>query len=298
MNKTVWTMMATLERHARRPRSTAMPTAFDRSFGAEERNWTRLGVVSCRLSGEATIGVLERPTPPHPFDEMQSRCRRLEAAYRDRGVAMAAAGHDLRQPLQVIGLVLSRLEAREADGAERVWLQAAAGEMARLASGLDQLAILAQDDDCASGGPSLGPISLNDVLSQTLATWRPAATARGLTLRGVETGLVVDSNARLLSVILGNLISNAIKYTDIGGVLLGCRRRGRHVEILVTDTGRGFAVPPQEAFGAFVRAENDMAGLGLGLSIVDRAARLLDHPVRVRSRPGGGSIISVGMERL
>lgn len=274
-----------------------MPAAFHSSSPADDGGWIPLGPVACSSADGAIVGALERPADRLRSEALQARCRLLEAAYRDRGLAMASAGHDLRQPLQVIGLVLSRMEARQTEGAERLWLQAAAGEMARLASGLDQLAILAQDDDCTTGGPCVGPVSLEALLCETLATWRPAAVARGLTLRGVGSRLVVDSNARLLSVILGNLISNAIKYTDVGGVLIGCRRRAGAVEIVVADTGRGFAVEPDHAFGAFVRAENDMAGLGLGLSIVDRAARLLDHTISIRSRPGHGSTVAVSLTR-
>jgi len=208
-------------------------------------------------------------------------------------MAMAVAGHDLRQPLQVIGMVLARLAARTGDARDLSWLDIANGEIARLSAGLDHLAVLSRDDDCAGGAPAIGDLCVDAVLREVASAWRHHARAKGLRLSVVSTGLAVTSNARLLSVIIGNLVSNAIKYTEQGGVVVGCRRRGEAVVIEVVDTGRGFSDSTEAVFSPFWREDADDAGLGLGLSIVRRTADLLGHPVVIRSERGSGSRVGV-----
>jgi signal transduction histidine kinase len=128
----------------------------------------------------------------------------------------------------------------------------------------------------------------------------PEATAKGLTIRVVPTGAWVVSDPVLLERILRNLLVNAIRYTEQGGVVLGCRRRGDKVAICVVDSGMGIPADKFEAvFEDFTRLGEKGAGgqrglgLGLGLSVVRRTARLLEHGVELRSRPGKGSCFAV-----
>jgi signal transduction histidine kinase len=274
------------------------------SFTAQMREaasadvWHPHGAVACRSGAETIIGALEQRVPAPGSDaDLRRRYRTLQRAYEGRGMAMAVAGHDLRQPLQVIGMVLARLADRAGDARDLSWLDIANGEIARLSAGLDHLAVLSREDDCATGGPVIGDLCVDAVLAETAAAWRHHASAKGLRLKVIRSGLVVRSNARLLGVVVGNLVSNAIKYTDHGGVVIGCRRRGGRAVIEVVDTGRGFAETSDVVFSPYWRADHDEKGLGLGLSIVRRTADLLGHDVGIRSRPGLGSRVSLTAAR-
>jgi CheY-like chemotaxis protein/anti-sigma regulatory factor (Ser/Thr protein kinase) len=139
------------------------------------------------------------------------------------------------------------------------------------------------------------PFSLQDLLSHLVAEFAPSAEAKGLALTLVPTSLWVHSDRMLLQRILLNLISNALRYTIEGRILLGCRRRGENVELIVADTGIGIAtVDLPNIFQEFYRvapAERGMnTGLGLGLAIVKRIALLLDHRITIESVPGKGTI--------
>jgi signal transduction histidine kinase len=274
------------------------------SFHAQTREpsrpeaWIGQATVVCRAGDRIVPGVLEQPAAPAaPDGDLKRRYRALQGAYEGRGLAMAIAGHDLRQPLQVIGMVLARLAARSGDERDLSWLDIANGEIARLSAGLDDLAVLSRDDEGANGGPTLGDVCVDRVLQDAASTWRHHARAKGLKLSVVPSGLTVRSNARLLSVIVGNLVSNAIKYTEAGGVVLGCRRRGGRVTIEVVDTGRGFSDASDAVFSPFWREDSDNAGLGLGLSIVRHTAEILGHAVMIRSKRGAGSRVGVIIER-
>jgi CheY-like chemotaxis protein len=126
------------------------------------------------------------------------------------------------------------------------------------------------------------------------------ASAKNLELRFHPTRLWVRTDPRLLHRIMLNLVSNAIRYTRTGGVLVACRRAGNHARLEVWDTGYGIAAEDlEEVFHEFVQLDNrddhSKKGLGLGLSIVERTARLLDHRLRVRSVPGRGSCFSLNV---
>ena len=131
------------------------------------------------------------------------------------------------------------------------------------------------------------------------------ASARGLSLKIVSTSAWVTSDRVLLKRILRNLLTNALRYTECGGVLLGCRSQGPHVAIQVIDSGVG--IPPESQdtiFEDFTRLNNASpagdghgTGLGLGLGIVRRMAELLGHRLTLRSAPGRGSTFSVQVER-
>jgi len=145
------------------------------------------------------------------------------------------------------------------------------------------------------------PVSMQSVFDQLAAEFGSAARAKNLALRLRPTRSVVYTDAHLLATLLRNLVSNAIRYTDHGGVLVCARRRGRVWRVQVWDTGIGIAPEHQRAvFKAFFQvgnAERDRSrGLGLGLAITERIADLLRLPLQLRSQPGHGTVFSVDLQ--
>jgi CheY-like chemotaxis protein len=130
----------------------------------------------------------------------------------------------------------------------------------------------------------------------------PIAHQKGLSLRVMKTSACIRTDPSLFERIVRNLLSNALQYTDDGGVVLGCRRRGEHLRIEICDTGRGIPTDKQhEVFGEFFRLEapecDRRKGLGLGLAIVERLARLLDHPLHLSSIAAQGSSFGITVPR-
>lgn len=210
---------------------------------------------------------------------------------------LAAASHDLQQPLNAARLFLGAL-ADEALG------ERARELLDRVDAALDTFDdLLSVLIDISKLDAGAWPVTLADVPMQPLLArlaeeYRPQAAAVGLELRAVPCTATIRTDRALFERVLRNLLSNAIRYTAEGRLLLGCRYAGGHVRVQVWDTGIGI---PQErlshVFGEFQRLgnapRNDGKGLGLGLAIVDRIARLLDLQVDVRSRMGLGSCFSV-----
>lgn len=220
-----------------------------------------------------------------------------ERASAEKTRFLAAASHDLRQPMHAVALFGAALENALVDhpageNAERLMRAVNA-----LSASLDTMLDVSRLD---AGVVSADPRELDlDVLFQALDhTFAGPAEEKGLQLRLRASGLWVRSDVQLLYRMLSNLIDNALKYTQRGGVSVTARSRGSVVWIDVTDTGIGIA-PEQTSrvFEEFYQVDNpgrDRArGLGIGLSIVKRLSRLLDHPVRVHSRQGRGTRFSV-----
>jgi signal transduction histidine kinase/CheY-like chemotaxis protein len=215
---------------------------------------------------------------------------------------LAAAGHDLRQPLHAIGLLTSALAGRAHDPETQRLVANLEHSTHALEEMFDGLLDISRLD---VGAIEVRPtdVRVQPVLERVARLFAAPAAMKGVRLRAMPTALVVRSDAAQLSRIVQNLVSNAVRYTDRGGVLIGCRRRGDTVRIDVLDTGRGIAPERRhEIFDEFRRCEDDPArateGLGLGLAIVDRLARLLGHDVAVASTPGRGSTFSVTVPRV
>lgn len=214
---------------------------------------------------------------------------------------LAAASHDLLQPLNAARLFLSALDeslhASSQLGAAEKERNLAGRAITSLRSTehvLDRLLdISSYDAGALRAEPFDFPIA--DLLVQLNAEFSAMARERGLVLRVVDCQLAVRSDPHYLRRILQNLLSNALRYTPRGRILLGCRRRGDDLRIEVWDTGIGIAAADQKRiFEEFQRlAAGSEKGLGLGLAIVDRVSRLLGHPVDVCSRPGQGSCFAV-----
>jgi CheY-like chemotaxis protein/nitrogen-specific signal transduction histidine kinase len=209
---------------------------------------------------------------------------------------LATVSHDIRQPFQAVALLLAALEddVTTTEGKRNLLaIERALGSAMDLLDALLDFIKL----DAASLQPHLTAVGIGDVFDVLRDTFSLAAAQKGLAFRVVPSRLAARSDPQLLGRILRNLLSNAIKYTEHGRVLVGCRRRGDHIRIEVWDTGCGIAAEHlQQIFWDFVQVKQPgrtRSGLGLGLAIVDRLAKLLEHRVEVRSWPGRGSVFAV-----
>jgi len=211
---------------------------------------------------------------------------------------LAAASHDILQPLNAARLYVTSLVERQ-DG----------GEDARLVGNIDDSLEAIEEIlgalldisrlDAGAMTPSISSFRMSDLMRSLEVEFSPIAKARKLQLTFVPCALPVTSDRVLLRRLLQNLISNAIKYTPKGRVLIGCRRQGANLEMGIYDTGVGIPVAKRtEIFKEFHRLDQGARiarGLGLGLSIVERLARVLDHNISVGSNRSGGSRFSVTM---
>jgi Na+/proline symporter/signal transduction histidine kinase len=234
---------------------------------------------------------------------LQAAKAEAEDANASKTRFLAAAAHDLLQPLNAAKLFAALLnEQRDEMSPEQSKL------VARVESGLlsveDLLGALLDISrlDAAALEPKPKNFLVSEMFDALETQFGQTFTEQGLRLRFVRTSLVVRSDPALLRRILQNFVSNARRYTREGGVLVGCRRRGDHVSIQVIDTGVGIAESDQKAvFQEFHRlsdgAERTKRGLGLGLAIVDRIARLLGHNILLRSKLGKGSCFEVLVPR-
>lgn len=223
-----------------------------------------------------------------------------EKANVDKSRFLAAASHDLRQPLHALGLFLNLLKKSGKDLDERL-MRNIDESMAAMKGLFDTLLDISRLD-AGMVRADMQAVSLKRLFELLEGEFRPLVAEKGLTLRIVPSSLSVWSDPVLLESILRNLLSNAVRYTEEGRIVMGCRRRGNKVLIKVIDSGIGI---PQEMTGQIFEEyfqvgnkERDRSkGLGLGLSIVKREAKLLGHEVDVHSRPGKGTEVCVVAER-
>ncbi len=226
------------------------------------------------------------------------RTQQLAQANEAKTRFLAAASHDLRQPMHALALFVGQL--RHAVAEDRPVLatlvpriEASVDALRELLDALLDLSKL----DAGALAPERESFALGPLLERVARQFAPAADAKGLALRVARTSVAVESDPRLLERIVLNLVANAVRYTPRGGLLLGCRRRGAgEVDIVVADTGIGIATEDlPRVFQEFyqVDSRDRGQGLGLGLAIVERLVRLLGHTLSVRSVPGRGSVFAV-----
>lgn len=213
---------------------------------------------------------------------------------------LAAASHDLRQPVQSMFWFFAALENRVSSRQVRSILEGMEQSLAGLKLLLDAL-LDASKLDAGVIEPAPAVVSLASVLASVQSEYGPLMEASGLRFRVVPSSLSVRTDPILLRRILLNFVHNALRYTQTGGVLIGCRRRGAKVRIEVVDTGPGIEADKHDAiFEEFVQIGNPerdrSKGLGLGLAIVRRLAILLGHKVGVSSTVGRGSCFFIEMD--
>ncbi len=228
--------------------------------------------------------------------ELATAKAEAERANTAKSHFLAAASHDLRQPLSALSLYVGALKSKL--GGEDAVL---ASNMAHCVDNLNEMLSDMLDLSRLDAGvvtPEVADFEVHAAIAKVFSSYEPQAKTKGLTMRFGPSTAIGRTDPVLFQRILGNLLSNAIRYTERGGVLVGCRRRGGKLRVEVWDTGIGIpADKTAEIFEEFTQLGNDernlAKGTGLGLAIVAKMAALLGLQVRVRSRPGRGSVFAV-----
>ena len=231
------------------------------------------------------------------FEALQASTQELGEANQAKSRFIAAASHDLRQPLHALGLFVGRLHGPVTAAERRGILEqidAAVTAMDELFNNLLDISKL----DALVLTPAITDFPIAHLLKRTESTFAATARKKGLSFRIVSNSAWVRSDPILLERILLNLVSNAVGNTASGGIVIGCRRRGAQLHIEVWDSGHGIPEDQhQNIFAEFHQLAGPQherrSGMGLGLAIVDRLCRLLDHQIELTSIVGEGSRFSV-----
>lgn len=304
--------MRIMHNHLRRLQGEKFDNHYDVSFQRKDGEY-----------GHADLTVATLPTAQHlqvlciivDITERKAAETRLAEAHRQlltkkeeaerasegKSRFLVAASHDLRQPLHALTLFATELAGQVAKPRNRKLasqIVTAAGAMAELLDALLDVSRL----DLDALQPQRKAVALGPLLETIADSHRKSALAKGLRLVCRPTKLWADSDPHLLRRMIGNLVSNAVRYTTRGGVLIGVRVRGGQLRIEVWDTGVGIDADHLPLlFHEFYQVgnpERDSAkGLGLGLAIVDRLGHILEHPVTVHSREGHGSVFTISVPR-
>lgn len=229
--------------------------------------------------------------------ELHAAKAEAESANRSKTRFLAAVSHDLMQPLNAARLFTSALEEHELPAASSRLVAHVGRSLTDVEALLGTLVDISRLD-AGVLEPDIAPFPVARLLDALAEEFRQPAAARGLALHYVRSEAVVVSDPVLLARVVRNFLTNAVRYTERGRILLGCRRRAGGLEILVGDTGPGIPEAQREAvFQEFRRLDerrhDEDRGLGLGLAIVERIAGILDHPLRLASVPGRGALFTV-----
>jgi two-component system CheB/CheR fusion protein len=264
----------------------------------------RILVLSARkiddgLAGQAKIllAIDDHTERKRAADALEAAKRHAEQANLGKSRFLAAASHDLRQPLQTLSLLQGILAKKIKDADVSKLVSRFETTLGAMSGMLDTLLDINQLE-AGIVHPEAVTFAVGDLLDRLKTEFAYHAEAHSLRWHVVPSRLLVHSDPRLLEQMIRNLLSNAVKYAQRGKVLLGCRRRGDKLRIEVWDTGLGIPEGQLQAiFEEFHQLDNPARerslGLGLGLAIVQRLADLLGHAVDVRSRPGKGSVFAV-----
>jgi anti-sigma regulatory factor (Ser/Thr protein kinase)/CheY-like chemotaxis protein len=234
-------------------------------------------------------------------NELRAQKQAAEEANVAKSRFLAVASHDLRQPLHALELFVQALE----DISLPAHAHQLVGNVRRSVNSMEELFDALLDISRLDAGAvraRLENVPLAELFERLSFEYAPVAKQKGLSLSVVDTSVYVRSDPTLLARIVRNLVANAVRYTERGQVTIGCRRRGARVRIEIWDTGPG--IPPEKhalVFQEFTQLgspERDRRkGLGLGLAIVERLAKLLGHEVELRSQVGKGSVFAVSVPR-
>lgn len=240
------------------------------------------------------------------IDQLQASTAEAQAARRDAEQAslaksrfLAAASHDLRQPIHAQGLFLEVLARTRLTTTQYDALANARATWQASAEMLDTLLDFSRIE-AGVVEPQIEPFFLQPLLNKIENELAPQADAKGIVYRSIDTEVMALSDPALVGLVLRNLVSNAIRYTRRGGVLIACRKRGGKAVLEVWDTGIGIDPSQQEAvfreFHQLGNAERDRRkGLGLGLAIAQGLARTLQQELTLSSRPGRGSVFRLSL---
>ncbi|WP_417624831.1 hybrid sensor histidine kinase/response regulator [Paremcibacter congregatus] len=295
LNKTVQVLMDRVEQEMDQQQDSF--TIFQTAIKLEETvnlRTNELSDLNTRLMTElAEREIIE--------EKLQIAKMQAEEANKSKTKFLATASHDLRQPLNAARLFVGSLAAAglSEDNARNVM---------RIGNSLDALddllSVLLNISQLDSGGikPRFCHFKLQDLFDRIVPDYMRTGEDRGLDVRMVPTSQIVYSDPRLLETILRNFLSNAVRYTKQGRILIGCRGCGENVTIRILDTGIGIKADQLEGiFEEFTQVHEDRSvggrGIGLGLSIVQRISKLLDAHIEVRSIFGQGSLFGIILAR-
>ncbi len=273
----------------------------EREIEAKNGAWYVRRVLPYRTEASKNEGVVitfvDITGRRHVAEELDVAKRRAETANVAKSRFLAAASHDLRQPLQTLAL-LQGLLTKAVEGERAQKLVARIDVTLSAITGMLNALLDINQIEAGTVPVTVASFPVEAMFGRLKDEFTYLAQAKDLDLRVVPCGLSLHSDQRLLEQMIRNLLSNAIKYTKHGKVLLGCRRHKGQASIEVWDTGIG--IPDEELHAIFEEyhqldnpARERSRGLGLGLSIVQRLGRLLDHRIRVQSWPGKGSVFAV-----
>ena len=273
----------------------------EREIVAQNGAWFTRRILPYRTEDHGVAGVVitfvDISERKRTADALEAARRTAELASVAKSRFLAAASHDLRQPLQTL-VLLNGVLANSVEGKRAQMLVARSDKTLSSMAGILNTLLDINQIESGAVHAEMVDFAINDLLERLRDEFSYHAQVAGLDLRVVPCRVSVHSDPRLLEQMLRNLLSNALKYTRQGKVLLGCRRRSGRLSIEVCDTGIG--IPDTELQAIFEEyhqldnaARERSRGLGLGLAIVQRLGNLLGHPVRVRSRPGKGSVFAI-----
>lgn len=217
-----------------------------------------------------------------------------EKAHQSKSRFFAAVSHDLMQPFNAASLFCEMLQANSDNQQTPMILN-----IRRSLDHAEELLTMLLDMtklDAGNLSPELQTVSLDSVLTPLCERYRLMAAEKGLQLDYVYSSAIVQSDRKLLTRIFQNLLSNALRYTHKGRIIIGAKRRQRAIQVWIIDTGEGIPEhKQQEIFKEFhqLHADGDNPGLGLGLSIVERICRLINLPISLRSMPGAGTAFGI-----
>ena len=256
-------------------------------------NWYAGKVFSLLSSSIVLLALLYEITAL--YTRLQDALRAAKQADRAKSSFLSAASHDLRQPLQALSLLHRALKPRIRDEESRTMLAGISRSVGTMGAMLTSLLDINRLES-GTFVPSLNTFPVKNVFDSVITDFCEPAKEKGLILRVVRSGILIRSDQRMLEEMLRNLLSNAIRYTTQGKILVGCRRADDKVRIEVWDSGVGIMGEHiNRIFEEYYQVPGsvDLGGVGLGLAIVQRLGKLLGHHVDVRSVPGKGSGFSI-----
>lgn len=277
----------------------------DREIGGPDGRWYVRRVKPYRGASEAIDGVvitfIDISAQKQVAESREAAKKFAERATEAKSQFLSAASHDLRQPLQTLKLLHGLLERNVAEGQARTFVQRMGETLSSMLGILNSVLDINQIE-AGMVEPQIVNFAIGDLLGRLFKEFYYPARAAGLQLRVVPSSLAVRTDPRLFEQIVRNLLSNALKYTPSGKILVGCRRVDAKVRFEVWDTGIG--IPEnhiEEVFQEYhqldASAGAEDRGLGLGLSIVKRLSELLGLKIAVRSRLHEGSAFMIEIDR-
>jgi signal transduction histidine kinase/CheY-like chemotaxis protein len=235
------------------------------------------------------------------IEQLREQTRAAEQSNIAKSRFLAAASHDLRQPLHALGLYAATLDERVTDPQNRALVENINRSIAALEDLFNALLDISRLD-AGIVEPHIEPLRIAGVLERLSNDYAPQAAAKQLAWSCDADDVAVLTDAALVETVLRNLIGNAIRYTEQGGVAVRCAASDKDARITITDTGIG--IPPEhhkDAFTEFFQLHNPerdrTKGLGLGLAIVRRVTALLGHNLEFDSKPGRGTIFAITLPR-